>query len=321
MSHFGLSAAQSILRLTLAAATLTLLASAVLAQGLVPGTGRKVAQVGDDFEDVEWGYIPNNPKSTRENDDYDRLPAGISKNGRWYEGPKRGQPDVVKRVLTPDGGLAGSEGALLLRSCYTGIPGRPSYQMQQDDFCADVQYILGGPIPFSRGPSVVVRVYMPPFEHWEKRSGPTFAFRSSVEPPPHQHSYSRRRRHEQQEPDTYWPGMLIDFHSKADGRTKEDTAYFRIRASEAGGDYRGPQIKQTGWWTLGLSFTPNGQVHYYAKPGIENLTAKDRIASHYPYGEQGIYLNTFFFNVCSGDDGRTWSTPWIIDDPTVYIAR
>ena len=30
---------------------------------------------------------------------------------------------------------------------------------------------------------------------------------------------------------------------------------------------------------------------------------------------------TTLFNVLSGDDGKTWSTPWIVDDPSVYVAR
>jgi len=304
----------------LAAALVSMLAADLVAQGLVPGTGRKITQVGDNFEDAEWGYVPNRPKSTRNLDKNDREPAGFSKNERWYEGPKRGQPDLIRRVPTPEGGLSGSEGALMLRSCYTGIPGSPSYEMQQDDFIADVQYALGGPIPLSRAPSVVVRVYLPPFKHWEKRTGPTFAFRASVEPPASNHSYSRWSR-KPKEPDTYWPGMLIDFHSKADSDTKEEVAYLRIRSDESGNDYRGPRLKELGWWTLGMSFTPNGQVHYYASPGVDDLTQKDYIASHFCYGERGIELNTFFFNVCSADDGRTWSTPWIIDDPTVYIAR
>ena len=297
-------------------ALLGMLAVDSFGQGLVPGTGRKITQVGDNFEDPDWGYIPNRPKSTRNLDKMDRYPAGISKNQRWYEGPKRGQPDLIKRVPTPPGGLAGSEGALLLRSCFTGVPGSPSFEMQQDDFIADTQYILGGPIPFSRGPSVVVRVYVPPLKYWEKRTGPRFAFRLSVEPPE-----SMRRSRWDDEPDTIWPGMLIDFDNNQNTKHKIDAAYIRIRASESGGDYRGPQLTKSGWWTLGLSCTPNGQVHYYAKSGVEDLTAKDHLASHHPYGERGIYLNTFFFNVCSADDGRTWSTPWIIDDPTVYIAR
>ncbi len=39
------------------------------------------------------------------------------------EGMKRGQPDLIKRVPTPPGGLPGSQGSLLLRSLSTGIPG------------------------------------------------------------------------------------------------------------------------------------------------------------------------------------------------------
>lgn len=304
---------------TSAALMLATDAATVFAQVVVPGSGKKLSKVGDDFEDEAWGYVFNRPKSTLENDKNTRYPAGVSKNGRWYEGPKRGQPDMIKRVKTPEGGLEGSSGALLLRSCYTGIPGRPSYSMQQDDFIADVRYILGGAIPLSRSPSVVTRVYMQPFEKWERRTGPTFAIRASVEPPPQYHPRTWRNRNEPQEPDTYWPGMLVDFYPKREGGPKEDTAYFRIRANESGGDYRGPKITQTGWWTLGMSFTPDGQIHYFAKPGIEDLTAEDHIASHHAYSLRGVELNTFFFNVCSGDDGKTWSTAWIVDDPTVYI--
>jgi hypothetical protein len=88
-----------------------------------------------------------------------------------------------------------------------------------------------------------------------------------------------------------------------------------------GGDFRGPQITTTGWWTLGMSVTPDGMVHYYAKPGIEDLNEKDYITSQYPYGYRCQQFSTFFFNVCNGDDGRTSSTDWIIDDPTVYYVR
>ena len=105
----------------LAALSLVLFGAGFLrAEPLVPGTGTKLTQVGDDFEDETWEYIYNNPKSTRENDKQDRYPAGESKNGRWYEGMKRGQPDVIKWVPTPKGGLPGSHGSLLLQSLYTG---------------------------------------------------------------------------------------------------------------------------------------------------------------------------------------------------------
>ncbi|MEC9189253.1 MAG: hypothetical protein VX520_08585, partial [Planctomycetota bacterium] len=77
-------------------------------------------------------------------------------------------------------------------------------------------------------------------------------------------------------------------------------------------------IPTTGWWTFGISVTPNGQVHYFAKPGVEDLTVEDHIATEFPYSFRAERFKTFFFNVCNGDNGRTWSTPWIIDDPTLY---
>jgi hypothetical protein len=30
-------------------------------------------------------------------------------------------------------------------------------------------------------------------------------------------------------------------------------------------------------------------------------------------------FNNFFFNVANWDSGRTWSTPWVIDDPKVFV--
>jgi hypothetical protein len=31
------------------------------------------------------------------------------------------------------------------------------------------------------------------------------------------------------------------------------------------------------------------------------------------------HFNNFFFNVANWDNGRTWSTPWVIDDPKVFV--
>ena len=35
-------------------------------------------------------------------------------------------------------------------------------------------------------------------------------------------------------------------------------------AGPVGQDFAGPHITTPGWWTLGMSFSPDGQVHYYA---------------------------------------------------------
>src|SRR4029078_6078322 len=99
---------------------------------VVPGTGRKIAEVGDDFEDEKWGYIMNFPKASANIDHIDRQPAGGSTNGRWIESLYRGEMDIIKRVETPEGGLPGSNGAMLMKTLHSGIPGTYTYKMQQD---------------------------------------------------------------------------------------------------------------------------------------------------------------------------------------------
>src|SRR5687768_7419525 len=89
---------------TVAAAT-AFAAAARASEPFVPGTGVKLTVVGDNFEDPNWGYAMNGRKASHEQDEEQRPPGGKSKNGRWYEGAKRGHPDVVRRIGTPPGGL------------------------------------------------------------------------------------------------------------------------------------------------------------------------------------------------------------------------
>lgn len=282
-------------------------AASAQAQVLVPGTGRALTEVGDDFEDPEWAYIPNNPKSSSDIDKQVRAPIGRSSNGRWSEGTDRGHPDIVRRVTTPEGGLEGSSGALLLASLWTGVPGRTSQKNQQDDFFMNVDSRVGGYIPVSKGPSAVVRVYIPPFEEWERRNGASFGFRATL----------RGAKPGSNQTEPYWPGMFFQFQP---GRNGDDRAYFIVRAGERGQDFRGPDIQETGWWTLGMSFSPDGRVHYFARPGVDDLTSADHVASHHCYGFRARVFKTIFFDVFSANNGRDWSTPWIIDDPTIYLA-
>lgn len=306
--------------------TLSTVVSPAFAEPLVPGTGQKISKVGDDFEDPDWKYVGNFPKVTniKEETQSQNGPSGRSKNGRWFEGMKRGQPDYIRRVETPSGGLETSTGALALRTLQTSIPNRPTHQQQQDDFIADVMYKFGK-ISASRSPSVVTRVYFPPVKDWENRTGCHFAFRLALETTPRPGRggglFSKK---EEGFDGIYWPGMFIDFQSKEGrGATGKDHDYatIRIRANSRGGEFRGKQISQTGWWTLGMSVTPDGMVHYYAKPGVDDLTEEDYLSSQYPYGYQALRMRTFFFCICNGDDNKTWSTQFIVDDPSVYVLR
>ncbi len=309
------------MRVTLPIALLLLLvpsAMAVAQNGnFVPGSGSELPNVGDDFEDPDWTYVYNNPKSTEENNDKQNQPLGKSANGRWFEGAKRGQPDVVQRVETPPGGLPGSTGALLLRSLHTGIPNRPSFKMQQEDFILNVQYRTGGPIPISKSPSVTTRVYLPPTEQWERRTGPQFAFRVALETtkktPGKFFAFNTKEENE-----VYWPGLFICMDAKEHTKKSADRIYFRIRSNGQGGDMMGPEITTTGWWTLGLAVSSNGAIHYYAKPGVEDLTMEDYITSQYPYNYRAERFRAAFFNVINADNGRDWSTTWIIDDTRVF---
>ncbi len=62
-------------------------------------------------------------------------------------------------------------------------------------------------------------------------------------------------------------------------------------------------------------------MHYYARPGVEPLTAEDHIASQYPYGYRCERFRSVFFNVVNGDNGRDWTTPLIIDDTRVFVRN
>jgi len=287
---------------------------------LVPGTGTLVKNVVDDFEDENWKWSYNHPKSSEEQDKRVRGPLGKSSNGRWFEGPKRGTPDVVKRVELPAPGLEGSGHGLQIATLHGGVPGRVSYEMQQDDLIYNLGKFASRGMSVGDSPSFVVRVYLPPFEQWENRNGPSFGFRTGC----FTHAVITGDDHPDEGlygVEEYWPGMFICFESSHDGKAKEDKAYLRVRSGRNGGEIRGPTIEQLGWWTLGISFSPDGVIHYFASPGVDELTAEDHITSQYPYAYRTEWVRTFFFNVCSHDDGKTWSTPWVIDDPKVYFVK
>lgn len=294
------------------------------ARAFVPGTGTLIDYVSDDFETDNWRFIHNLPKSSRENDDRVRSPSGYATNGRWHEGPERGHPDHMRVVPTPEGGLPGSEQALLIRTLNSGVPGGHSYDVQQDDLIASCVSRLSGSISVSEMPSAVTRVYLPPADQWENRTGPHFGFRVSVTTMATEKKsfgFFGSRTETTNEP--YWPGMWIHFRSKTSRRIKEDSAFLTIRSETSGRDFRALKIPadQFGWWTLGMSISADGMVHYYAHAGIEDLTAQDHLASKYPYGYRALRFRTYFFDVCNKNDGRTWSTPFVIDDPQLYLVN
>jgi hypothetical protein len=290
------------------------------ASAFVPGSGTAIDYVGDDFERPGWGFEHRHPKSSREQDERTRSPMGVSLNDRWHEGPERGQPDQIEVVPTPEGGLPASQNALLLRTLHSGVPGWNTNDVQQDDLIANCISRLQGGIPVSERPSCVVRVYLPPADEWENRSGPHFGFRASASTLTVTKTAGLFSMSRESEVEPYWPGMWIHFRSAGARGVDKDSAYIAVRSNRMGHDFRAREIDQFGWWTLGMSFSPDGMVHYYASPGVDELTSADYITSQYPYGFQARQFRTYFFDVCNRNDGRTWSTPFVIDDPQLYLV-
>ena len=300
---------------------------------VVPGTGAWIDYVGDDFETDDWKFVHNHPKSSRENDEQLRSPTGRSTNGRWFEGPERGQPDHMKVVKTPAGALAGSDKALLVRTLKSGIPGYINRQVEQDDLVINVVRRLNGTIPVSEKPNFVVRIYLPPWEEWENRSGPHFGIRGTVTShvtKAREQNYTsgglfrrsnRTRMVTSTEIEPYWPGMWIHFRSKTDRNISDDSAFLKVRGNNRGHDFKVRELEEPGWWTFGMSFTGDGMVHYYARRGVQELTATDHLTSQYPYSYRAERFETFFFNVVNRNDGQTWSTPFLIDDPRLYVVN
>lgn len=286
---------------------------------VVPGTGMKLQQVGDDFEDEKWQWIPNGNKSSKEQDEQIRQPTGYSNNNRWFESPKRGMPDHIVRVPTPEGGIPGSKGALKIQTLNSGVPTRNSNQMEQDDLVMSCSSRIGA-IAAGRNPSCTCRIYLPPFDKWEDRSGTHFGYRidtkTTVSETKKAFLFSRNVKKQEE----YWPGYFIEFHSCHDGKFKEDEAVLLIRGDNLGHEVKSISLTP-GWWTLGMSVSGDGKVHFYGKQGVSDLTSADHLYSSFPYGYKAEYFATQFFNCCNMNDGKTWSTPIIIDDPAVYSMR
>jgi hypothetical protein len=283
-------------------------AGAKAAGPFVPGTGEFLGDCCDNFEDPGWSYRYNHPKSSHEQDENQRGPGGRSRNGLWHEGGKRGTPDLVKRIETPLGGIPGSTASLMFATRNSGIPGRVANSQQQDDLLMLFDKRLGRSIPMAWQPSCTVRVYVPPFEEWENRSGPQFGMRADC-----------TGRNPDGTVEAYWPGMFLLFQSETNKGVEADSAKISVRGDRLGHDVRKVNIAEPGWWTLGMSFTSDGQVHYYAGEGVDDLTSDDYIMSSFPYSMRCITMNNFFFNVANWENGRSWSTKWVIDDPKLFV--
>ena len=197
---------------------------------------------------------------------------------------------------------------MLMQTLWSGVPNRPMASRKRSKMISLRRRRLenrpDSPSPVRRAEIVCAGLTLPPFDKWEKRTGNSFGYRACIHTTKKDTNFWGRH---QTKGDIFWPGMFICFYSHADSGAKEDSAQFIIRADQQGQDVAGPRIpKGDCWYTLGMSFGANGQVNYYAKEGVENLTAKDHIASYFAYSDKCEQLESFFFDLVNQDDGKSW---------------
>ena len=101
----------------------------------------------DDFEDKDWHY------------DYHKH---IGYRGFWRT-DDRGEPDLLKRVDTPDGGKVWSTGALEMRTNQNDNDREPN---QDDLLTVEFKDKLGRELTRADQPVFIVRVWLPPFDQW-----------------------------------------------------------------------------------------------------------------------------------------------------------
>lgn len=274
---------------------------------IAPGTGLVIVQAGDDFEDSAWSFTHNFPKSSSNLDSNARTPQGVSANGRWEEGLTRGQPDILERVPTPTGGLAGSTHCLRVRSLNSGVPGSPSGNPQQDDLIGRISQISGvGIIPVIRQPTLIARIRIPPPEQWESVTLSAFSFRVGVE------GTNGLKN---------WPGMFFQLNRTARtvtliGRANEQNQDFPLSLAI---NYDTSLSSRNGWMTVGLSFTNDGRMHYYAGIGAGNLAEANLLNSRFPGNQPVKQLEYFFSSTVNTDNGSTWSPEFHLDDVRLTV--
>ena len=291
---------------------------------VVPGTGKIVNQ--DKFEDPSWMF------KHLGNNNYGK-PVYGSTNQRWTGNNKRVVPDKVITVNTPAGGLNSSHKSMLIQTLNITRPkSRPSSGIGQADLLMQEK---GRSIQLSQVPNFTVRVFIPEWKNFEQRYGSSFGIRMYMrckmttyqEAPSYEGRFGRRtmKKVPVTKIDDYYPGFWIQYVNNK----VSPFARFTVRADNNGRDYpqfRGNslgstpkkhRIAKTGWWTFGASMLPGGTVQYYAGPGVDPLTEDDFVMESKPY--ECHEFNKIFFDVVG--NGSNWSTGWIIDDPTIYVAK
>ena len=243
----------------------------------------------DDFEDKNWCY------------DYQK---GGDLRGLWRRGSGRGEPELLTRVPTPDGGRSGSIGALEVRT--NKIDGNDAKSNQEDFLTVEFKQKLKHSLTRTSQPVFLVRVWLPPFDEWGNYYW--FGFRQEAW---------------LDDKNKYYPSIFL----VSDKQTISKPFFrFRIGTGVASDIYGGP-IKQSGWWTLAIAFDEKGVGYYYARPGVSVPTENDKMFDTKQFKTNNGTANPFmdhvlysFFSLMYPPSGNE-SPRFVIDDYEVWVVK
>lgn len=245
----------------------------------------------DDFEDKDWHY------------DYQKHSCY---RGFWRT-DDRGDPKLLARIATPDGGKSGSTGALEIRTNNSDSNHDPN---QEDLLTVEFNQKLGSELTRADQPVFIVRVWLPPFDQWSKGQSLNFGFRQTARP---------------SNGSEYYASIWLYHNTPPVGQIEPGPRFvFRI-GTDAPDVFDGP-IKQPGWWTLAIAFDEKGVGHYYARPGVDVPTEKDEMFSTVQFrpinGTDNPLMDHMgysFFSL-SRSKGDKVSPRFVIDDYEVWIV-
>lgn len=269
----------------------------------VLGRTDRLADLCDDFEDIKWNYNYQNH---------------MSSNKLWRSGSGFGEPELLARVPTPDGGINGSAGALEIRTNNIELfdnGSSPGHRSMEKLLTAEYKKNSEHRITRANRPVFIVRVWLPPFNLWIKENSKedyyNFGFRHEAFP---------------KNGDKYYPSLWLHYDNSL------SQPWFRCRIFPIGTkkplvDIAIVPIRQPYWWTLAVAFDEDGIDHYYARPGVGIPTEKDEIFNATQFRTRyGIatpsmdYVLYSFFHLGYPEAGNA-SPPFVIDDYELWIVE
>lgn len=262
--------------------------SSCVPRQMILGRSIRLDTLCDDFEDPKWHF------------DYQ---THVDYRGFWRT-DDHGEPDLLRRIKTPDGGKAGSGGALELRT-------NDNDAKPDQDCLLTIEFKNRRTLTRADQPVFIVRVWLPPFEEWNA-GVLNFGFRQTARI--------------DEKTDYYQSIWLFHDGHKPLWFLRNGIAYSDGTQLNFNDMIKG-YIAHSNWWTLAIAYDERGVGHYYAAPGTDTPTEKDELINTSQFTRDDGLVSPFmdhmgysFFSLGYPADHRI-SPRFVIDDYEVWVMK